>query len=98
MEVIRMKDLISRIDEVYKMRKSEKGKYKVIGVDRFDDSDWVHREYSSAKEAIKEAQKLSKECMNNASDESVATVFYAYAPNGDYIGGGHWSRLDPTDK
>ena len=75
------------------MQKSENGKYKVIGVDRFDNEDWLHAEYDTPEGAVKEARKKTKEAMSSASDESIATIFYAYDPAGNYIGGNTWDDL-----
>jgi len=93
-----MKDLISKIKEIYEMRESKNGKYRVLGLDKFDGTDWVHGEYNTAKEAIKEAEELTTDCMKYTSNESIATVFYAYDPDGNYIGGNIWNQLDPVDK
>ncbi len=70
----------------------ENGKYKVLGIDKWDGEDWLHGEYDSAEEALKEARKRTKECMSSASDRSIATVFYAYDPQGHYLGGDTWEK------
>ncbi len=73
------------LKRIRKMQKS--GKYRVIGVDKFDNEDWVEGTYNTAKEAIKVARKKSLEGLSSASDHSIATVYYAYGSNGEYIGG-----------
>jgi len=75
---------------VAELRKSGAGKYKVIGIDKFDGEDWVHAEYDSAEEALKTARELTRDAMSSASDASIATVYYAYAPSGKYLGGDTW--------
>jgi hypothetical protein len=75
---------------VAELRKSEAGKYKVIGIDKFDGGDWVHAEYDSAEEALKTARELTRDAMSSASDASIATVYYAYTPSGKYLGGDTW--------
>ena len=74
------------------LRKSEQGKYKVIGIDKFDGENWVHGHYTSAEKALSEARRLTKEAASLASDSTIATVFYAYAPNGNYLGGDTWAE------
>ncbi len=74
------------------MHKSENGKCRVIGIDRWDNEDWLHGEYETAREAVKIAREKTKEAMNSASDESVATVFYACDPEGNYLGGDVWKE------
>lgn len=73
------------------LRKSGTGKYKVLGIDKFDGTDWVHGEYKTAKKALEEARKMTKEAMDSASDSSIATVYYAYDPSGKYLGGDAWN-------
>ena len=74
------------------IRKSDAGKYRVLGIDKFDESDWVHGEYDSADEALREARKMTREAMGLASDSSIATVYYVYAPQGRYLGGDTWNK------
>ncbi len=78
------------MERVAEMVKSPEGKCKVIGVDKFSYEDWVEAECGTSKEAIELAEKLTTEAKENASDESIATVFYAYDPDGNYIGGDTW--------
>lgn len=70
--------------------KKPKGRYKVIGVDKFSDEDFELGCYDSAEEALAAAREKTHESMKDASDHSVATVYYAYAPDGKYIGGDAW--------
>ncbi len=71
---------------------SQQGKYKVLGIDKFDGEDWVHGEYDSADEALTVARKMTKEAMPLATHGSIATVYYAYDPKGRYLGGDVWNR------
>lgn len=82
--------LVSEMDRVGNMRRSDNGKYKVLGIDKFDYSDWVQGEFDTAEEALKEARTLTKKAMRSASGEDIATVFYAYSPEGKYLGGNTW--------
>ena len=74
------------------MVKSPCGKCKVIGVDKFDYSDWVEAECDTPEEAIGLAEKLTTEAKRSATSEDIATVYYAYDPTGNYIGGNTWKR------
>jgi hypothetical protein len=80
----------STLERVAELKRSDDGKYKVIGIDKFDGEDWVQGEYSSAEEAMGVARKLTKKAMGSASDSSIATVYYAYNPKGGYLGGDTW--------
>ena len=78
------------IERVAKRRKSSKGKYKVIGVDKFDGGDWVEGEYDTPEEALRVAREKTSEAKRFATDSSIATVYYAYDPDGRYLGGDTW--------
>lgn len=78
--------------EVAEKVKSDSGKFKVLGIDQYEGTDWVHDEYDTAEEALEEARKMTTEAMARASDASIATVYYAYNPSGDYIGGDTWNN------
>lgn len=87
-----MDGLTERIKHVHEMRNSNNGKYRVIGLDQFDYEDWIHGEYDTAEEAIETAEKLTEKARPYATDHSIATLYYAYDPDGKYIGGGHWKK------
>ncbi|MGV8169114.1 MAG: hypothetical protein ACP5N3_03595 [Candidatus Nanoarchaeia archaeon] len=70
------------------------GKYFVLGVDRFDDEDFFGGSFDTPQEAIEYAREKTKEAMPYASDASIATVYYAYNPQGGYIGGDAWEEPD----
>ncbi|MBU4501353.1 MAG: hypothetical protein KKA79_02080 [Nanoarchaeota archaeon] len=80
-------NLEKNIIRVSKMRKSEDGKYRVLGIDKFSGEEWVEAEYCTAEEALQEARKLTKDSMSYATHADIATVFYAYDPKGRYLGG-----------
>ena len=81
---------IRNMERVAAMVKSPNGKCKVIGVDKFDYSDWVEAECNTPEEAIRLAEKLTTEAKKHATSEDIATVYYAYDPEGNYIGGNTW--------
>ena len=72
--------------------KRAEGKHFVIGIDKFDYEDFWHGNYDDAKTALEEATKCTKEAMPLASDSSIATVYYAYTPEGAYLGGDVWNK------
>ena len=76
--------------EVAEKRKSDSGKFKILGIDKFDGEDWIQGEYETAEKALKIARRMTREAMSSASGPSVATVYYAYDPSGKYLGGDTW--------
>ena len=82
--------LIANFQRIADLKRSDAGKYKVIGIDKFDGGDWVQGEFDTPKEALEIARKLTEEAMRYASDSSIATVYYAYDPAGRYLGGDTW--------
>lgn len=72
--------------------KQANGNHFVIGIDKFDYEDFWHGSYKTAKAALEEARKCTKEAMSSASDSSIATVYYAYTPQGAYLGGDVWNE------
>ena len=85
-----MKGIMSELERIAEFKKSPEGKYKVIGIDKFDGGDWVQGEYDSAKEAVGAARNFTKREVAGATDSSIATVYYAYDPKGRYLGGDTW--------
>lgn len=70
---------------------SQEDKYTILCVNRFEGEDFVYdNTIASAEEALRIARKLTEEARGQASDHSVATVFLAYDPNANYIGGDTW--------
>ena len=58
--------------------KPSKGKFRIIGIDKFE---------IPGEEAVKKAREMTRNASKDATDPSVATVFYAYDENGNYLGG-----------
>jgi len=83
------KDKMKRVEA---MKKSDSGKFKVIGIDKFDRHDWIHGEYDTAEKALEEARRKTKKSMESANNSSIATVYYAYDPQGRYLGGDTWKN------
>jgi len=70
--------------------KPSKGKFRIIGIDKFEipgEGHWVVGDFDDSNEAIKKAREMTKNASKDAADPSVATVFYAYDENGNYLGG-----------
>lgn len=78
------------IERFAKMVKSPEGKCKVIGIDQFDGEDWVQGEYDTPEEALRVARKKTDAAKSSASDHSIATLYLAYGPDGNYLGGDTW--------
>lgn len=81
---------IERIKQAHEKRKSDSGKFRILCVDKYDSTDFVYGEYPSAEEALKEARRLTEQSRPLSTDHSIATVFLAYDPSGNYIGGDTW--------
>jgi len=86
----RTKDLEENIKRVRKICVPKEERYTVRGIDKFSNEDWIHKTYATAREAIGEARRMTTEAKPYASDSSVATVYYAYGPDGRYLGGDSW--------
>ncbi len=82
--------LIGKMTDAGRKRRSDNGKCRVLGVDKFDGSDWIQGEYDTAEEALRVAREQTREAMALASDHSIATVYFAYDPQGTYLGGDVW--------
>lgn len=87
----RLEALLAQMERVHEITESEEGMFKVIGIDKFDGMDWVEGEYPTAKEALGVARQKTKDASSLASDHSVATVYYAYDPDGKYLRGEVWN-------
>jgi hypothetical protein len=86
-----LEKIVDNYERVRRMRVSDTGKYRVIGVDKFDYEDWIHGEYDTAEEALAEASKMTEEGKDAATSHDIATVYYAYDPQGRYLGGDSWT-------
>lgn len=62
------------------------GKYRVLGVDKFDGEHWVEGDYDTRAEAEAIAIAETADAVPLASDKSVATVYYVYDDTGKYLG------------
>ena len=78
------------IERIAKMVKSPEGKYKVIGVNKFSGADWVEGKYDTPEEALGVARRLTEEKRPLATSHKIAIVYYAYDPDGNYLGGDTW--------
>ena len=87
-----VENAMSNPDKVREMIESKDGKYTVLGIDKFKDECWHMGEYSTEISALEAAEALTTGAMKDATDASVATVYYAYTPNGGYIGGDTWEK------
>ena len=70
--------------------KPPKGKFRIMGIDKFEipgEGHWVVEDLENREEAIKKAREMTRSASKDASDPSMATVFYAYDENGTYLGG-----------
>lgn len=79
------------LNRIKNLTTSKEGKYTVLGIDKFSNEDFEYGKHNTAKEALREARRLTKESMSLASDASIATVFYAYDSDGNYLGGDVWN-------
>jgi hypothetical protein len=62
----------------------------VFGVDKFDYEEFPVGLYQSAAKALEVAREKTNGARGWASDHSIATVYYAYGPHGEYLGGDTW--------
>jgi hypothetical protein len=75
--------------------KPPKGKFRIIGIEKFEipgEGHWVVEDLDNMEEAIKKATEMTKNASKDAAHPSVATVFYVYDENGEYLGGDIHSR------
>jgi hypothetical protein len=82
---------MANLDRIDRMKVSDEGKYRVVGLDKFSNEDWVQGEYPTAQEALDVAREHTRECRRDSTDYSIATVFFAYDPEGKYLGGAEWT-------
>lgn len=69
-------------------------KFTVIGVDKFSYEDWFHGAYGTPEEAIAVAEFETAEGRKYASDDSIATVYYAYDEKDRQINRHGYPNLD----
>ena len=82
--------LESNMRRVAQMRTSSSGKSRVLCIDKFSGEDWIQGEYDTPTEALRVARSLTAEAKPLATHHSVATVYLAYNPQGEYLGGDVW--------
>jgi len=88
----RVKALLGKKEELKGRLVNDEGEFRVLGTDRFDGSDWLAGSFKTAEEAIEFARKRTDQAKSSATDSSIATVYYAYDPEGKYLGGDTWER------
>ncbi len=79
-------DFMERFEEIAKKRKAPKGKFRVLGVDKFDGEDWIEGNYKTLDKALRIARDKTDDARRYASDSSIATVYYVYDDKGNYRG------------
>lgn len=70
--------------------KAPKGKFRIVRIDRFEipgEGHWIVGDYDTRNEALKIARDRTRDASKDATDPSIATVFYVYDENGVYLGG-----------
>lgn len=70
--------------------RARKGKYRVVGIDRFEppgEGHWVVGDYDSLEEALAVARDLTLEAAALSDSPSMSTVYYVYDDEGRYCGG-----------
>ncbi len=77
-------------EEIDEKRRSPDGKYRILRVNKLEDRVEVFREYSTASKALGRARSMTDEAKKGHTDYASATVFLAYDPKGNYIGGDTW--------
>ena len=80
-------------EHVRRMTTSKNGKYKVICVDKFSNEDCLVAEFTDPITAVEFAEQQTKDAMKDTTDASIATVYYAYTPSGEYLGGDAWEKV-----
>jgi|SRR3989344_5720658 len=83
---------LENVKRVKNLTSSDSGKYTILCIDKFDGEDFVYGHRDTEEEALNLARDLTRKAMSSSSDASVATVFYAYDPKGNYLGGDVWNN------
>jgi len=66
-------------------RLAPKGKYRILCVDKFDHEHSIYGDYNSSEEALLIAKRKTENAAGSSSDSSIATVYYVYDDQGNYI-------------
>ena len=85
----------AKVQSIGKLRRTGDERCQVLGIDWTSGEDWIIKSVDSPIEAIRLARLMSRGSMNTADDRSVATVYYAYDSEGNYIGGDVWEDVTP---
>jgi len=89
MEVLKVFE--SESTRVAEMCTSKPGKrHKVVCVDKLNGESFIYSWFTTTEKALESARKATREATGLASRAPVATVYYAYDPDGSYIGVGVW--------
>jgi len=75
------------LEELAKDMIAPPGKYRILCVDKFDHEHTIYRDYDSKDEALEIAIRKTKESVEQVGDYSIATVYYVYDDQGNFIGG-----------
>ena len=70
----------------------KEGLCKVMGIDKYENSSWIEGGYETEKEAKEIAEQKTDNHKHLASSKNIATIFYAYNSQGQYVGGDTWKR------
>ena len=71
---------------------NSQGKYRVLGLDKWNDDDWSAGQFDTAEEAIAYARSKTDSLKVEGEAPCDATVFYAYSPEGFYLNGKQGKR------
>ncbi|MFH2025133.1 MAG: hypothetical protein ABIK30_04825 [bacterium] len=68
-------------------RLAPKGMFRILCVDKWDHEHSIYGDYSSREEALLIAKRNTENAAGRSSDSSIATVYYVYDDQGNYLGG-----------
>lgn len=85
-------NLSKKVKEVRNICKASPGKYRIVMIDRFDNQESIYSEKDDRDAAVSEAKYLTEDGKRYTDDSSMATVFYAYDDQGNYLGGDTWNE------
>ncbi|MHA1918007.1 MAG: hypothetical protein ACTSUV_06840 [Candidatus Ranarchaeia archaeon] len=83
---------VQRANAIKAERSSSDGKYTVLCVDKYDHDHSIYGRFDTEEEALKIAREQTDKAKSFATDHSIATVYLAYDPNGEYLGGDTWVK------
>lgn len=85
-----LENFAEKAREIDEATNAPEGKYRVLWVDKFDNSKGIHADYTSREKALKEARRLTRDAMKDATNHSIATVYLVYNSKNNYLGGDAW--------